>query len=205
MLFLTCLLCATVLVVWKNHELKVESGHRQVFAEEGTQGIREDLFGRHPQWEEAFLTPNPFSRPGEALTEVKSIFVHYTANQNTDAWQNRNYFEQLGNTGERSASAHFIIGYNGEIIQCIPLNEIAYAVKSRNYDSISIECCFTADDASFTREIYDSLIRLLKWLLEAYDLSPEDVLRHYDEGGKLCPLYYVENPGAWDALIEDLR
>lgn len=34
----------------------------------------------HPEWEENFLTPNEYSRPGEALEEVKNIFVHYTAN-----------------------------------------------------------------------------------------------------------------------------
>ena len=110
-----------------------------------------------PAWEEMYLTPNPYSRPGDRLDEVKSIFVHYTANIYTSAAQNRSYFESLKDTGERSASAHFIIGYDGEIIQCIPLDEIAYAVKTRNYDSISIECCYKNEDGSFTGETYDSL------------------------------------------------
>ena len=33
-----------------------------------------------PLIEEAFLTPNPYSRPGEPLPEVKNIFIHYTRN-----------------------------------------------------------------------------------------------------------------------------
>ena len=167
------------------------------------QGLPESVFYKHPEWEEAFLTPNEYSRPGDRLREVKNIFVHYTANINTSAMQNRNYFEQLGDTQERSASAHFIIGYDGEIVQCIPLDEIAYAVKTRNMDSISIECCYIAEDASFTQETYDSLVGLLKWLTEAYDLSSDDILRHYDCGGKACPLYYVENPDAWEQLLQD--
>lgn len=158
-----------------------------------------------PWWTEDFLTPNEFSRPGEALPEVNNIFVHYTANQNTSAAQNRSYFEQLKDTGERSASAHFIIGYEGEIIQCIPLDEIAYAVIGRNYDSISIECCYTSEDGSFTQATYDSLVRLLKWLTDKYGLKADDILRHYDSGGKLCPVYYVNNESAWEQLKKDVE
>ena len=158
-----------------------------------------------PEWEEAFLTPNDYSRPGERLPEVNSIFVHYTANRNTSAAQNRSYFESLKDTHERSASAHFIIGYDGEIIQCIPFEEIAYAVKTRNYDSISIECCYKSADGSFTKETYDSLIHLLAYLVKKYGLSTDDILRHYDCGGKKCPLYYVEHEDDWEQLKRDVE
>ena len=99
-----------------------------------------------PEMTEEYLTVNPYSRPGEKLPTVKSVFVHYTANAGTSAMQNRSYFENLGITGETSASAHFIIGYEGEIVQCLPLEEIGYAVKGRNYDSVSIECCYLEED-----------------------------------------------------------
>lgn len=136
--------------------------------------------------------------------EVKSIFVHYTANAGTTAEQNRSYFSSLAQTHERSASAHFIIGYDGELLQCIPLNEEAYAVKSRNEDSISIECCYLAEDGSFTPQTYDTLIHTLAWLIDKYDLSTDDILRHYDCGGKLCPLYYAEHEDAWEQLRQDV-
>ncbi len=157
-----------------------------------------------PSIEENFLTVNEFSRPGEELNVVNNIFVHYTANKGTSAAQNRSYFENLGTTGETSASAHFIIGYDGEIIQCIPLNEIAYAVQRRNQDSISIECCYQQDDGHFTDETYQSLLQLSAWLLDKYNLGPEDMRRHYDEGGKKCPLYFVEHPESWEQFISDL-
>ena len=150
------------------------------------------------------LTVNEYSRPGELLPEVKNVFVHYTANVGTTAEQNRSYFESLAETKERSASAHFVIGFDGTIIQCIPTREIAYAVKQRNYDSISIECCYVDEDGKFTQETYDELIELTAWLLHKYELEPEDVLRHYDEGGKLCPKYYVENEDAWRQFLTDL-
>ena len=160
----------------------VQRIEKQIGETTGTriQGLPADVYAAHPNWTEDFLTVNEYSRPGDPLTEVKNIFVHYTANPGTSAAQNRSYFEQLKDNHERSASAHFIIGYDGEILQCVPLDEIAYAVQTRNEDSISIECCYKADNGQFTQETYDSLIKLLKWLTDAYDLQPDDILRHYD-------------------------
>lgn len=163
------------------------------------------LSAEHPAWTTDYLTPNEYSRPGDAIGQVTNIFVHYTANPGTSAAQNRSYFEQLKDTGERSASAHFIIGYEGEIVQCIPFEEIAYAVQTRNYDSISIECCYLSEDGAFTEETYESLVELLAYLLATYDLEPEDILRHYDCGGKKCPLYYVEHEDAWEMLKQDVE
>lgn len=158
-----------------------------------------------PEISTAFLELNDYSRPGTELNKIKSIFVHYTANPGTSAVQNRSYFANLAQTQERSASAHYIIGYEGEIVQCIPLNEQAYAVMTRNEDSISIECCYVDKDGKFTQETYDSLVHMLAWLLQEYKLKSSDILRHYDCGGKLCPLYYVEHEDAWEQLLADVE
>ena len=168
------------------------------------QGLPAEEFAKHPDWKEDFLTPNEYSRPGEPLESITNIFVHYTANPGTSAAQNRSYFEQQKDTHENSVSSHFIIGYEGEIIQCVPLDEIAHAVMTRNYDSISIECCYLAEDGSFTPETYDSLISLLAWLVDAYDLQSSDILRHYDCGGKKCPLYYTDHEDKWEQLKKDV-
>lgn len=157
-----------------------------------------------PLIEVDFLEVNKYSRPGTKLDGIKNIFVHYTANPKTSAKQNRSYFSNLAETHERSASAHFIIGYTGEIIQCIPMDEQAYAVVGRNEDSISIECCYIQKDGQFTQETYDSLIKLLAWLMQEYELESKDILRHYDCGGKRCPLYYVDHEDAWVKLLKDV-
>ena len=158
-----------------------------------------------PEITEEFLTVNPNSRPGEPLEKVHSVFVHYTANPGTTAMQNRSYFENLGITQETSASAHFVIGYEGEIVQCLPLDEIGYAVKGRNYDSVSIECCYLDESGQFTDATKWSLIKLVAYLMGKYHLSVEDVLRHYDEGGKNCPKYYVENEMYWYELKGEIE
>lgn len=173
---------------------------------EKVQGIDAGQYEKHPDWTEDFLTISEYSRPGDPLGEVKNIFVHYTANPNTSAAQNRSYFENLKDMHDvPGASAHFIIGIEGEILQIVPLDEMAYAVKGRNEDSISIECCYKAENGQFTQETYDSLISLLAWLTDTYGLDTEDILRHYDCGGKKCPLYYVEHEDAWKILKQDVE
>lgn len=156
-------------------------------------------------WVEQDLLPvNPYSRPGTELDEVNGIVVHYVGNPATTARQNRNYFADLAEEGGTYASSHFIIGLEGEVIQCIPLDEIAYCSNDRNSDTISIECCHPGEDGAFTDATYRSLIRLLRTLCDEYDLGEEDLIRHYDVTGKDCPKYYVDNPDAWEQLKSDV-
>ncbi|MBQ9118702.1 MAG: N-acetylmuramoyl-L-alanine amidase [Lachnospiraceae bacterium] len=154
---------------------------------------------------EYFLTPNDYSRPQLELTEVKGIVIHYVSNAGSTATGNRNYFESLkdGESGV-SASSHFIVGLEGEIVQCIPLNEIAYASKERNVDTISIEFCHPQIDGKPNAETYDALVRLTAYLCKEYSLKTEAVLRHYDVTGKNCPKYYVEDAAAWTQFLADV-
>jgi N-acetylmuramoyl-L-alanine amidase CwlA len=150
------------------------------------------------------LTPNDYSRPQTPLTKVNSIVIHYTANPGTSAEANRNYFENLKTTKTTSASSHYIIGLEGEIIQCIPLNEIAFASNDRNSDTISIESCHPDKTGKFNEYTYQSLVQLTAWLCAEYDLKREDIIRHYDVSGKHCPIYYVDHEDAWEQFKDDV-
>ena len=157
-----------------------------------------------PDFAVELLSVNEYSRPGTELSQVNGIVVHYTANPGTTAEQNRSYFESLAETGETHASSHFIIGISGEIIQCIPCNEISYASNDRNSDTISVECCIPDESGKFTDETYQSLVELVAWLMGRYDLTTDNVIRHYDVTGKDCPKYFVENSNAWSDFKTDL-
>lgn len=160
-----------------------------------------------PNIEVALLTPNVNSRPQLALEEVKGVVIHYTANPGTDAMANRNYFESrkdMPNESKYKVSSHFIIGLDGMIVQCIPLNEIAYASNNRNQDTISIECCHPDKKGKFTDDTYQALVHLTAYLCGRFGLTKETVIRHYDVTGKLCPLYYVKNHKAWKLLKNDI-
>ena len=159
-----------------------------------------------PDWVTVELLPvNPYSRPGIPLEQVNGIVIHYVGNPGTTAAQNHSYFENLAQTGETYASSHFLVGLEGEIIQNVPLDEIAYCSNQRNEDTISIECCHPDDSGAFNQATYDSLVQLTRWLMEAYDLDTDQVIRHYDVTGKICPKSFVENPEEWGQFLKDLE
>lgn len=153
----------------------------------------------------ALLTKNVYSRPGKKLNQVTKIVIHWVGNANTSAEANRNYFESL-KTKRIYASAHYIIGLKGEIIQCIPEDEIAYHATVANSYSIGIENCHPDWSGKFNAQTYKSLIELCADLCKRYNLNPEtDVIRHYDVTKKQCPKYYVTNTEAWKQLKVDIK
>ncbi len=158
-----------------------------------------------PEITEELLTVNEYSRPAKELEEVHGIVVHYTANPGSTAENNRNYFENLKDTHSTYASSNFIIGLDGEILLMVPLDEQAYASNNRNFDTISIECCHPDDSGKFTDETYESLVHLTAWLMGEYDLSVDDIIRHYDVSGKDCPKYFVDHPDEWDSFKDDVE
>ena len=155
---------------------------------------------------EDFLSVNPWSRPGDPLEQVNGVVLHYVGNPGTTAQANRNYFDSLADGQLQTyASSHFIVGLEGEVIQCVPLSEIAYASNTRNEDTISVEVCHPDEAGQYGPETYDRVVELTAWLCREFRLDPEeDVIRHYDVTGKLCPLYYVEHPEAWEGLLTDI-
>lgn len=164
-----------------------------------------------------FLTPNKYSRPQTPLKSVTKIALHNTGNPRSKASSNKNYFESLKNVMEDRngnliyASAHYIVGLDGEIIQCIPECEIAYATYSANSYSISIEFCHPDDTGKPNDKTLSSLIELCLDLCDRYDLNPlTDIIRHYDVPKdvngyrKPCPLYYVENENEFIKLKQQI-
>ena len=167
-------------------------------------GNKASVYLEQPTWQEDFLTPNEYSRPQTLIEKVNGVVVHYVGNPNTTAKQNRDYFENLATTHETSASSHFVVGLEGEIIQCMPLNEVAYASNQRNKDTISIEVCHPTEDGKFNKETYDAVVELVAWLVVEYDLTKDEVIRHYDVTGKECPKYFVDHESAWDDFKLDV-
>lgn len=157
-----------------------------------------------PDIDVQLLTPNEYSRPGIATETITNIVVHYTANPGTTAQQNRSFFEGLKDTHATSVSSHFVVGLEGEIIQCIPTVERAYASNQRNFDTVSIECCHMDETGKFNESTYNSVVELCAWLCCKFNLQASDVIRHYDVTGKSCPKYFVDNPSEWDKFIQDV-
>ncbi len=158
-----------------------------------------------PDWIDVDLIPvNEYSRPGTPTDEIVGIVIHYVGNPGTSAKANRNYFAGLAESGATYASSNFIVGLDGEVIECVPLGEVAYCSNNRNHDTISIECCHPDESGQFTYATYSSLVKLCRYLVDLYGIKPEGVIRHYDVTGKMCPVYYVEHEDAWHTLVGDI-
>ena len=143
-----------------------------------------------PDYVDLDLLPvNRWSRPGNPLEEINGVVIHYVGNPGTAAQANRSYFASLSSGAEGTyASSHFIVGLEGEVLQCVPLTEIAYASNDRNGDTVAIEVCHPDEMGVFSAVTYEKVVALTAWLCETFELDPEeDVIRHYDVTGKECP------------------
>ena len=210
MSLLVILLVSCLFAGWlirRHHRVQIIMGSERVQLDRSPSAgqPREVTEMERPPLDVQLLTINEYSRPGIPLEQVNGIVIHYTANPGTSAKDNRDYFEGLKDSHATKASSHFIIGLDGEIVQCIPCNEWAYASNERNEDTISIECCIPDESGEFTQQTYDSLVELVSWLCFRYGLTEEDLLRHYDITGKNCPKYYVEHEDAWNTFLEDVK
>ena len=140
------------------------------------------------------------------VSRIKYIVIHYTGALG-DAKANCNYFAG----GNRNASAHYFVGYNGEIWQSVEDANIAWhcGAKSykhsecRNANSIGVEMCVrkkstatmkaTDKDWYFEDATVEAAAQLVRYLMEKYGVPASNVIRHYDVTGKICPNPYVYN------------
>ena len=152
----------------------------------------------YPEWiSQQFIKKDGHSRTGLKTEKIRNIVVHYTSNPGSTAQNNRDYF----NSSQSVVSSHFVVGLEGEVIQCLPLSEQSSASNRRNVDTISIEVCHPDSTGEFSIPSYNATVKLCVWLCQNFRLDAEDTLRHYDcEGAdhKLCPKYYVEHPESWE-------
>lgn len=152
------------------------------------------------------LTINPYSRSGEKQNKIQDIVIHWVGNANTSATANRNYFNNLAKTHSTSASSHYIIGLDGEIIRCIPDDEVAFhsGSYSENRKSIGIENCHPDWNGKFNNKTYSSLIDLCVYLCKKYNININNIKTHNAITGKNCPKYYVEHQDEWNKLKQDI-
>lgn len=204
-LLLLLVVTGMVLLMVRNGQKQEESAETSQKTNDHTNyGPEEWMSQGAPYIDVQLLTPNEYSRPQLPLNGADYIAIHYTANPGATAQNNRDYFENLSISHEAKVSSHFVVGLEGEVIQCIPTSEMSYATNSRNVDSISIECCHKDDTGVFEQETYDSVVKLAAWLCARFGLTSEQVIRHYDVTGKECPKYYVDHPDAWEQMKADI-
>ena len=155
-----------------------------------------------PDWiDSQIIDVDGASRNGYKLKGVKDIVVHYVGNPGTTAQQNHDFY--AGN--QSNVSSHFVVGLDGEIIQCIPINEWSAASNWRNNDTISIEVCHPDETGKFKKKTYCSLVKLVAWLENVCDIDESHVIRHYDITKKECPRYFVQHEDKWKTFKKNVE
>jgi N-acetylmuramoyl-L-alanine amidase len=163
-------------------------------------------------WIEKFINVNPYSRSGKKLTAVKKLVVHYTANPGATAQNHFDYFNKLK---DRFASAHIFIDRR-QALNIIPLTEVAYhandiqkknkdgspwrglkeLLPNANYLSIGVELC-VEKDGTFHPETIALAVLVFADLCKKFNLTADDIVRHYDITAKNCPAPWVKDGQAF--------
>lgn len=153
-----------------------------------------------------FLTISNYNRPGTRRGSTIAVACHYIGNPGTSAQANRNYFENLRTTHTTKASAHYIIGLQGEVIQMIPEEEISWCTNSANAYTISIEACHPDSTGKFNDATYKAYVELCADICKRWGLDPihGGLIRHYDVTRKMCPKWFVDHPDAWEQFKRDV-
>lgn len=85
-----------------------------------------------------------------------------------------------------SASSHYVVAPDGEITQMVADEDVAWTQTYYNSRSLGIECAGRAGDpATWTPELLESLVHLVAWLCETYNLA----IRH--------PTTTANDTGGW--------
>ena len=147
----------------------------------------------------------------------KYIVIHYTAGNGDTAYNNTVYFKHVN----RNASATYFVDETPINWQCVEdwnkawhcggskyknTNPLFYN-KCTNSNSIGIEMCSRLDKNLiyyFKPETVNNTVALVRYLMNKYNIPIENVIRHYDVWGKICPAPFVNNPKAWENFKERL-
>ncbi|MBR7071902.1 MAG: N-acetylmuramoyl-L-alanine amidase [Clostridia bacterium] len=170
----------------------------------GLQGYRQRQRAKQiqmPDYVNVQLLNVGMARTGIPISDVKNIVIHYVGNPNSSAQNNREFF----NNPTTKVSSHFIVGLEGEIIQCVPLSEKSSASNWRNKDTISIEVCHPDESGKFNDITMKSLVQLTAFLCKSFHLNEQDIIRHYDITGKECPRYFVTHEEAFDEFKNKVK
>lgn len=136
----------------------------------------------------------------------KYIVIHYTANNGDTALGNCKYFY----SADRGSSAHYFVDETG-VWQCVNDGDVAWHCGAssykhpycRNNNSIGVELCSRKNgNYYFMDKTVDNAVELVKMLMAKYTIPVENVIRHYDVTGKVCPEPFVRDIKKWQNFKE---
>ncbi|WP_313339816.1 peptidoglycan recognition protein family protein [Lacrimispora sp.] len=155
----------------------------------------------------------PYNYGNDQAERIKYIVIHYVGALG-GAEANCKYYasQYIG------ASAHYFVGFSGEVWQSVEDKNIAWHCGAKKYvhpdcrngNSLGIELCVRnkGSQADNSRDWYfedatvQAAIALTKDLMAKYNIPADRVIRHHDVTGKICPNPFVYNhtQHTWEAF-----
>ena len=138
-------------------------------------------------------------------SKIKYLVIHYTGNDGDTDESNGRYFK----SNVVQASAHYFVD-DDSITQSVPDNFVAWHCGGKKYgscsttgggkhynkctntNSLSIEICDDVKNGHIypSNKTIENALNLAIHLMEKYSIPKENVIRHFDVTGKLCPAYW---------------
>lgn len=163
-----------------------------------------------------------WARSGRKMAEVQGVILHWPSAPG-QGW--RPVWQWWATRSGSYGSAHYIVDQSGLVVNCIPLDEVAYHVGAQkytewaaakfgpypNFHTIGIEICHNDLTGQPTTEAASAAESLCRKLCYKYDLNPiTDIATHFavsekrDANGP-CHKWYVDFPEELAAFKERVR
>jgi len=202
------ILCAILIFILLITITGISAIFKSIFPSDGLPKLTsvEKKFKKSLKIDKKFLDKDANTRSGYKLEKVNGIIIHYIGDSGQSAANRWKYFDTFSGKDGGKASIHFIIGFDGEIIQSVPADEVVFASGRRDVDSISIEYAHEGVDGEPKAKTYESLVRLTAFLAKVYNLSIDDVKTHSEisEKGYRCPPYFANDAELWEQFKTDV-
>ena len=131
---------------------------------------------------------------GRQGNRISKIVVHYTGTE-ASAHNNLLYFSR----SSAGASAHYFIDRDGTLRQSVSEGDTAWHAGDWGANLCSVGIEVVSGGSDFTEAQVETLAALVAEIRSRCGIGADNVIRHYDVTGKLCPAPYVDG-GKWAAL-----
>ena len=147
-------------------------------------------------------------RKGHNRTVTK-IVLHETSGGSVDARRTARYFgDAPENSDGRVASAHYVVGRDGTVMQCVKNCDIAYHANNANSYTIGIEHNARAGiDTDLTDIQYENSAKLVIWLSDVFriPLTRDYIVGHSEEDKKTTHSQCPQRALDWDKYMEAIN
>lgn len=166
-----------------------------------------------------YINKNQYTRPGNKLSAVKGIVIHWTANPGASARNHKAYFGNGG--GQRYAGCHIFVDTQ-EALCIVPLDEVTYQANEKacripklkghsgsyygdaNCTTVGIEMC-VEKNGQISQKTIDKAVKVAIELCKKFKLDENDIYTHNQITGKDCPRPFVTDPSKFVAFKKAVK